>query len=109
MDRNTGNNRFSIDANRNGLRDATPAQPSQPPDGGQDLVEKFLADLDRSWQEQGSDIFQRIMIERPNLYFRALLKLALVQHRGLSKLSDLDRHRNRAEASLRLERPAAKR
>lgn len=88
---------------------ATSAQPSRPEGAGEDIVEKFLADLDRFWQEQGSDIFHRIMIERPRLLFRALVALALVQQRGLSKLSDLDRHRNRAEALLRLERPAAKR
>jgi hypothetical protein len=72
-------------------------------DAGEDLVERFLADLDRSFQEHGREIFDFVMTKRPALYFRALVMLALVQQRGSSKLSDLDRQRNRAEALLRLQ------
>jgi predicted ThiF/HesA family dinucleotide-utilizing enzyme len=43
------------------------------------------------------------LINRPRLYFRALIMLAQVQDGGSSKLSDLDRQRIRAEALLRLE------
>ena len=43
------------------------------------------------------------MIKRPRLYFRALVRLAQVQDGGASRLSDLDRQRNRAQALLRLE------
>jgi hypothetical protein len=88
----------------NRLRRAGPAQPGQPRGAGNDLVEKFLADLDRSWQDQGRELLHNVMIKRPRLYFRALVTLAQVQDRGSSKLSDLDRQRNRAEALLRLER-----
>ena len=77
------------------------ARPAE--NAGKDLVEKFLADLDRSFQEHGREIFHWVMIKRPRLYFRALVTLAQVQDRGSSKLSDLDKQRNRAEALLRLE------
>ena len=97
MDRKASKNGFSVGAER------TSAQPDQPQNAGKDLVEKFLADLDRSFQEHGREIFHWVMIKRPRLYFRALVMLALVQDRGSSKLSDLDRQRNRAEALLRLE------
>ena len=97
MDRKASKNGFSVGAER------TPAQPGQPQNAGKDLVEKFLADLDRSFQEHGREIFHWVMIKRPRLYFRALVTLALVQDRGSSKLSDLDKQRNRAEALLRLE------
>ena len=79
------------------------AQPDQPQNASKDLVEKFLADPDRSLQEHGREIFHRVMIKRPRLDFRALVALALIQDLGSSKLSDLDRQRNRAEALLRLE------
>ena len=104
MDRNASNNSFSVGASRNRLHDATPAQPSQTQTAGEDLVEQFLAALDRSFQEHGREILHTVMTKRPRLYFRALVMLAQVQHRGSSKLSDLDRQRNRAEALLRLER-----
>jgi len=45
------------------------------------------------------------MTKRPRLYFRALVMLAQAQDRGSSKLSDLAKQRNRAEALLRLEQP----
>ena len=101
MDRDASKNGSSIGADR--LRHAAPAQPGQPQNAGKDLVEKFLADLDRSFQEHGREIFHWVMIKRPRLYFRALVTLALVQDRGSSKLSNLDKQRNRAEALLRLE------
>ena len=101
MDRKVSKNGFSVGADR--LRHATPAQPGQSQGAGKDLVEKFLADLDRSFQEHGREIFHWVLINRPRLYFRALVMLAQVQDRGSSKLSDLDRQRNRAEALLRLE------
>ena len=104
MYKNASKKGFSVGADRNRLRHATSAQPDQPQNAGKDLVEKFLADLDRSFQEHGREIFHWVMIKRPRLYFRALVTLAQVQDRGLSKLSDLDRQRIRAEALLRLER-----
>jgi hypothetical protein len=101
VDRKASKNGFSIGAERS--RHAAPTQPRQPQGAGKDLVEKFLADLDRSFQEHGREIFHCIMIKRPRLYFRALIMLAQVQESGSGKLSDLDRQRNRAEALLRLE------
>jgi hypothetical protein len=99
VDRKASKNGFSVGAER------TSAQPDQPQNAGKDLVEKFLADLDRSFQES-REIFHWVLINRPRLYFRALVMLAQVQDRGSSKLSDLDRQRNRAEALLRLEQRA---
>ena len=103
MDKNASKKGFSVAADRNRLRHATSAQPDQPQNAGKDLVEKFLADLDSSFQEHSSEIFHWVLINRPRLYFRALVMLAQVQDRGSSKLSDLDRERIRANALLRLE------
>jgi hypothetical protein len=82
---------------------AAPAQRGLTQSAGNDLVEKFLAELDRCWQEHGPEIFHTVIIAQPRLYFRALVMLAQLQERGSSKLSDLDRQRNRTEALLRLD------
>jgi hypothetical protein len=105
VDRNATKNGLSV-GGRNRLRHAAPPQPGRPKDAGKDLVEQFLAELDRSFQEHGHEIFHIVMTTQPKLYFRALVMLAVVQQRGSSKLSDLDRQRNRAEALLRLEQRA---
>jgi hypothetical protein len=44
-----------------------------------------------------------VRTERPELYFKALVKLTLVLHRALVKLNEFDRRRNREEALQRLE------
>ena len=73
---------------------------------GDGLVENFLADLDRSWQEHGVEIFDRVKVEQPRLYFRALIKLTVVLHRAASESENFDRRRNREEVLLRLEQQA---
>ena len=101
MDRKAKNG-FSVGADRS--RHAA-AQPSQAQGAAESLVEKFIDDLDRSWQDYGQEILHSVMIKRPRLYFRALVALAQVQDPASSKLNDLERQRIRTEALLRLERP----
>jgi len=67
------------------------------------LAEAFLADLDRSWQQHGRETLDRVMTERPKVYFKMMTKLTVALHRALGKLSDLDRQRNREEVLQRLE------
>jgi hypothetical protein len=59
VNRDASKNGSSIGAER--LRHAAPAQPDQPQNAGKDLVEKFLADLDRSFQEHGREIFHSVI------------------------------------------------
>lgn len=66
------------------------------------LAEAFLADLDRSWQQQGRETLDRVRTEQPQLYFRALVKLTAALHRAPGKLNDFDRRRNREEVLYRL-------
>ena len=70
------------------------------------LAEAFIADLDRSWQQHGREALDRVFRERPDVYFKALLKLTVALHRALGKLNDLDRRRTREEVLLRLEQRA---
>ena len=67
------------------------------------LAEAFIADLDRSWQRHGRETLDRVMTERPKVYFKIMLKLTVALHRALGKLDDLDRRRNHEEVLQRLE------
>ena len=64
--------------------------------------EAFLADLDRSWEQHGREILDRVRTERPKVYFKIMLKLTVALHRAIGTLSDSDR-RNREEVLQRLE------
>jgi len=66
------------------------------------LVTAFLTNLDRSWHQHGREILARVWAERPEVYFKALVKLALVLHRQIEP-NDFDRPRRREEALQRLE------
>jgi len=65
--------------------------------------EAFLADLDRSWEQHGREILDRVRTDRPKVYFRIMTKLTVALHRALGKLNDFDRQRNREEVLQRLE------
>ena len=67
------------------------------------LAEAFLAALDHSWQQHGPDTLDRLRTERPQVYFRVLVKLTVALHRALGKPNDFDRRRNRKQALQRLE------
>jgi hypothetical protein len=65
------------------------------------LVEDFLADLHGLWQWQGREILDRLSDERPEVFFRLMVKLAVVLHRRLRN-PRFDRRRIREEALRRL-------
>ena len=68
----------------------------------QKLAEEFLARLDRTWQQHGREILDRVMAERPELYFQALVRLTQVLHRRLPEPPEFDRSRYRADVLQRL-------
>jgi hypothetical protein len=55
----------------------------------QKLAENFLARLDRTWRRHVREILDRVMAERHELYFQALVRLTQVLHRRLPGLRDL--------------------
>jgi hypothetical protein len=69
----------------------------------QKLAEDFLARLDRLWQQHGREILDRVMAERPELYFQALVRLTQVLHRHFPESQEFDRRRYRADVLLRLQ------
>jgi hypothetical protein len=71
---------------------------------GSGLADDFLAYLNRSWAQRGSEFLDRVYAEQPKLYFKALVKLTQVLDRGLGEPMDFDRRRNREEVMQRLTR-----
>jgi hypothetical protein len=67
------------------------------------LGDDFLAHLNRYWELHGREILARVWAERPELYFKALVKLTLALHRATGQPTDFDRRRNREEVLRRLE------
>jgi hypothetical protein len=61
------------------------------------LAEDVLAHLNRSWELHGREILARVGVERPELYFKALVKLTLALHRAIREPTDFDLRRNREE------------
>ena len=68
----------------------------------QKLAQDFLARLDHSWQQHGREILDRVLAERPELYFQALVRLTVVLHRRLPEPPEFDRRRYRADVLQRL-------
>ena len=73
----------------------------------QKLAENFLARLDRTWQH-GREILDRVMAERPELYFQAMVGLTVVMHRQLPEPPEFDRRRYRANVLQRLQQRAGR-
>jgi hypothetical protein len=69
----------------------------------QKLAENFLARLDRTWQQHGREVLDRVMAERPELYFQAMVRLTQVLHRRLPEPSGFDRRQYRADVLQRLQ------
>jgi hypothetical protein len=69
----------------------------------QKLAEEFLARLDRTWRRHGREILDRVMAERPELYFRALVRLTQVLHRRLPEPPGFDQRQYRADVLQRLQ------
>jgi hypothetical protein len=86
-------------------RDATPIEPvksSRPKDSSKNLVDAFLAELDRSWQRDGREVLWLLRAKQPKFYFKALIQLTLVLHDRLPKAPEFDRRHYRADVLQRL-------
>jgi len=69
---------------------------------GKKLAEDFLAYLIRSWEQHGSEFLDRVYAERPQLYFKGLVELAILDIEP-SRLNEFDPRCNREEVLHRLE------
>ena len=75
---------------------------SSPERSHQKLAEEFLARLDRTWRRHGCEILDRVMAERPKLYFQAMVRLTQALHRQLPEPPGFDRRQYRADVLHRL-------
>jgi hypothetical protein len=103
-----GNRNGTPDCGEHGhSRDATtikPVKSGRHKASGKNLVEAFLSDLDRSWQQDGRDTLKRLRVERPMVYFKAMVRLTQVLHRQLrTEPREIDRRHYRADVLLRLQ------
>jgi hypothetical protein len=73
----------------------------------QQLAEEFLAKLERSWRRHGGKVFRKLAAERPEVLFKAIANLIIIQHRRLPEPPGFDRRRNRADAFERLQERTA--
>ena len=86
-----------------GKKRATQSKKARRSVKGSKLAEAFLARLDRAWRQHGREILDRLMAERPELYFQALVRLTEVLHRRLPEPPDFDRRQYRADVLQRLQ------
>ena len=91
-----------------GKKRATQSKKARRSVEGSKLAEAFLARLDRAWQQHGREILDRLMAERPELYFQAMVRLTVVLHRRLPEPPDFDRSQYRADVLQRLQKRARK-
>jgi hypothetical protein len=89
-----------------GKKRATSKKTRRPESSHQKLAQDFLARLDHSWQQHGREILDRVLAERPELYFQALVRLTVVLNRRLPEPPEFDRRCYRADILQRLQQRA---
>jgi hypothetical protein len=90
-------------ASMRGKKRATQSKKARRLVAGSKLAEAFLARLDRAWQQYGREILDRLLAERPKVYFQAMVRLTMILHRRLPEPPDFDRRQYRADVLQRLQ------
>ena len=67
------------------------------------LNEDFLCDLHAAWLEHGNKVLDRVIAERPEVFFQAMVKLALVHRVEVGGPQAFDKPRTVEEALDQLE------
>ena len=67
------------------------------------LAESFLTHLDCSWRRHGRETLERLGSERPEVLFRAMVRLAKVLYHRLPEPPEFDLRRYREDVFQRLE------
>jgi hypothetical protein len=71
------------------------------------LREDFFADMHRAWLENGREVIERLIAERPEFFLAAILKITQVHRVEVGQPERFDKPCTREEALDRLERNAA--
>lgn len=88
-----------------------PGGPGRPLGSRNKLSEDFLGDMHAAWLEHGREVIDRLIVERPEVYLLAMLKIAQVHRVEVGQPEPLDRPSSKEEALRRLEErwgPAAR-
>jgi hypothetical protein len=75
-------------------------------DSRRKLAEDVFAHLTRSWQRHGREVLVRLRTERPEVYFKAMVRLMKILHHRLPEPPGFDRERARADVLQRLQERA---
>ena len=89
----------STAAGRRGI----PGGPGRPLGSRNKLTEDFLGDLHAAWLEHGNTVLDRVIAERPEVFFQAMVKLALVHRVEVGGPQAFDKPRTVEEALDQLE------
>jgi hypothetical protein len=77
--------------------------PGRPLGSRNKLNEDFLCDLHAAWLERGKNVLDRVIAERPEVFFQAMVKLALVHRVEVGGPKAFDKARTVEEALDQLE------
>ena len=109
MARNGSDNTIAIRDERGHYLKGMAGGPGRPLGSRNKLSEDFLRDLHVAWTAHGSAVLDRIITDRPEIFFLAMTKLAQVYRVELGKPQELDGPCSREEALRRLEERAGPR
>jgi hypothetical protein len=106
MARNGSDNAVVIRDERGHYLKGMPGGPGRPLGSRNKLSEDFLRDMHAAWTTHGSAVLDRIITDRPEIFFLAMTRLAQVYRVELGKPQELGRPCSREEALQRLEERA---
>jgi hypothetical protein len=103
MAKNGSANSVTIRDERGHFLKGMPGGPGRPLGSRNNLTEDFLRDIHVAWTSHGSAVLDRIITDRPDIFFLAMTKLAQVYRVELGKPQELGGPCSREEALRRLE------
>ena len=106
MAKNGSANSVTIRNERGHYLKGMPGGPGRPLGSRNKLSEDFLCDMHAAWTAHGSAVLDRIISERPEIFFLAMTRLAQVYRVELGKPQELGGPCSREEALRRLEERA---
>jgi hypothetical protein len=83
-----------------------PPGPGRPLGSRNKLREDFFADMHTAWLEYGREVIERLIVERPEIFLMAMLKITQVHRVEIGQPEESGRPSSKEEALRRLEQSA---